>query len=104
MNYKRNRIILLIVLFGILAFIFGVIFLHPNASKARNNVENSKRIIIGMNKAEVLKIMGTPDAKRLSFENSIDSMYYYEPPFAASEGIYIQFDNREIVNKIFPYE
>ena len=104
MNYKRNRIIVLIILLAILAFFFGIIFLHPKAFKARNNVENSKKIIVGMKKAEVLKIMGVPDAKRLSFESSIDSMYYYEPPFAASEGIYIQFDSVEKVNKIFPFE
>lgn len=104
MNYKRNRIIVLIVLLGILAFFIGIIFLHPKEIKARSNVENSKKIIVGMMKEEVLKIMGVPDAKQLSFENSIDSMYYYIPPFAASEGIYIQFDSIARVNKIFLYE
>lgn len=104
MNYKRNRIIILIVLLGILVIFLGFIFLHPKEYKARNNVENSKKIIVGMKKTEVIKIMGMPDAKQLSFENLFDSMYYYKTPFAASEGIYIQFDNLEKVNKIFPFE
>lgn len=97
----RNKIALIILL--VLSF-FVFIYVYLKESKARNNVINSERIAVGMNKAEVLEIMGSPDAKQLSFENAIDSMYYYEPPFAASEGIYIQFDNKGIINKIYPYE
>ena len=51
-----------------------------------------------MSKHEVIQIMGKPDNKRISFFNSVDTMYCYQPPFAASSGIYIQFDYR--TNKV----
>jgi len=58
-----------------------------------------------MTKKEVLKIMGTPDSKQLSYFNSVDTMYYYEPPVGASSGIHIQFsDSNGVVNHIIPYE
>jgi len=80
------------------------VFFRPFAFKAKKNVENVKNVKIGMDKNEVLKIMRTPDNRRISFLNLIDSMYYYEPPFGASEGIYIQFDSSNVVNKIVDYE
>jgi len=104
MNYKRNRIILLFSIIGIMIIISIYIFFSPSAFKARKNVENVKNVEIGMGKNDVLEIMGTPDNRRISFLNSIDSMYYYEPPFGASEGIYIQFDSSNTVNKIVDYE
>jgi len=49
--------------------------------------------------------MGIPDGKQLSYFNSVDTMYYYEPPFGASSGIHIQFsDSSGVVNHIIPYE
>jgi len=49
--------------------------------------------------------MGVPDSKQLSYFNNVDTMYYYEPPFGVSSGIYIQFsDSSGIVNHIIPYE
>ena len=104
MNYKRNSRVLLLSLLGTL-FIFSIyVFFSPTVFNAKKNVENVKNAKIGMDKNEVLKIMGTPDNRRISFLNSIDSMYYYEPPFGASEGIYIQFDSSNVVNKIVDYE
>lgn len=104
MNYKRNRRILLFSLISIIALLCFYIFQTPSAHKARKNVENVKKIKIGMKKEDVLTIMGEPDNRRISFLNSIDSMYYFEPPFGASEGIYIQFDSNNAVNKIIDYE
>ena len=57
-----------------------------------------------MSKSNVINLMGLPDGRRLSFLNLIDSMYYYEPPFGASEGIYVQFDENQTVNQVVDYE
>lgn len=57
-----------------------------------------------MGKIDVIRIMGIPNNKRVSFLNNTDSMYYYEPPFGASEGIYVQFDSIGIVNRIVDFE
>lgn len=73
-------------------------------SKSKKNVENLKQVSIGMSKEIVVDIMGIPDKRRASFLNPIDSMYYYEPPFGASDGIYIQFDSDDSVNEIIGYE
>ena len=92
------------MLLGIVGLLCVYIFLTPTAFKAKKNVENVKKIEIGMTKESVLEIMGIPDNARKSFLNPVDSMYYYEPPFGASEGIYIQFNTTNTVNKIVDYE
>jgi len=105
MSYKRNvRIVFTIVITIIFVFIALTRF-TPNARKAKQNVLNSKKIEIGMTKENVLEIMGAPDSKKFSFFNDVDTMYYYEPPFGASSGIFIQFDDSNgVVNRIIPYE
>ncbi len=100
MSYRRNRKIILFVLIGLVGMFFVLTLLTPSAFKARKNVKNVKAIEIGMSKEAVIEIMGKPKNKRLSFLNSIDSMYYYEPPFGSSEGIHIQFDSIGIVTKV----
>lgn len=105
MNYKRNRRILLIIIVAIVFVFIVLVRFTPNANEAKQNVLNSEQIIISMSKKEVLKIMGIPDSKQLSYFNNVDTMYYYEPPFGASSGIYIQFsDSSGVVNHIIPYE
>jgi len=105
MNYKRNRRIVLFVLIAIVFIFVALIRFTPSANKAKQNVLNSEKIEVDMTKEEVLQIMGKPDSKQLSFFNNVDTMYYYEPPFGASSGIYIQFsDSGGIVNQIIPYE
>lgn len=105
MNYKRNRRILLIVIAAIVLVFIILVRFTPNANKAKQNVLNSEKITIGMTKKEVLEIMGVPDSKQLSYFNNVDTAYYYEPPFGASSGIYIQFsDSSGVVNHIIPYE
>ena len=74
------------------------------AFKKRKNVINLKRIEINMTKENVIKIMGKPDFSILSFLNDVDSMYCYEPPFAAADGIYIQFNKKNEVNGIIGVE
>ena len=77
----------------------------PSARKAKQNVINSLKIEIGMSKHEVIQTMGKPDNKRISYFNSTDTMYYYQPPFAAASGIYIQFDfNTNKVNRVIRNE
>ena len=105
MNYKKNQKLLLVIVIAIIVISGFSVFFKPSVNKTRQNVINSEKIKIGMTKIEVIKIMGKPDDKRMSFFGSKDTMYYYEPPFAASEGIYIQFeDSSKKVNHIIPYE
>lgn len=101
MNYHRNRRIILASLIIIIALFILYIYVSPRALKARKNVARLEKVEIGMTKKEVIDILGIPDNKRLSFLNSTDSMFYYEPPFAASEGIYIQFDSINTVKKLY---
>ncbi len=105
MNYKRRRRILLIIIIAIVFVFIALVRFTPNASKAKQNVLNSEKIVIGMVKNDVLKIMGVPDSKQLSYFNNVDTMYYYKPPFGDSSGIYIQFsDSSGAVNRIIAYE
>lgn len=61
------RKIVLISLTGLFLMSCFYIFSTPEAFKARGNVKNMKRIRIGMDNNEVLKIMGKPDGKRYLF-------------------------------------
>ena len=103
MNIKKIIIFLSIILL-IIGTTYSFLHYTPSARKAKQNVTNSLKIEVGMSKQEVIQIMGNPDDKQISYHNSVDTMYYYEPPFAASEGIYIQFDfSTGKVNKILLY-
>ena len=101
-TYKNHIIKRLILTILILFILFiGIQFLFKLSKierKAKENVANSLKIEIGMPKQEAINIMGEPDNKRISFHNEVDSLYYYEPPFGASSGIYIQFDSK--TNKV----
>lgn len=96
--------VLLFLFLMLIACLFFYFFYSPSSLKAKRNVEKIKQVYVGMEKSDMLRIMGIPDNKRLSFLNNTDSMYYYEPPFGASEGIYVQFDSIGIVNKIVDYK
>jgi len=104
-NYKKLFIIFFLVIITIIGIPYLLLYQTPWARKVRQNVSNSLKIEIGMSKQEAIQIMGEPDDKRISSYispcNKVDSMYYYEPPFGASDGIYIQFDsNTSKVNGI----
>ncbi len=105
MNYKQDRKIIFIIILALIIVLIVLIRFTPNAIKAKQNVLNSEKITIGMTKNEVLNIMGDADSKHLSYFNNIDTMYYYEPPFGASSGIYIQFsDSTGVVSHIIPFK
>ena len=93
----------LIIAVGALLVVFFAdqvyLFVQKEIS-ARENRKNIENVEFGMNKKNVLLIMGAPDQVRLSFLNQKDSMYFYFPPFGSSEGIYIQFDSGGKVNKV----
>jgi len=98
---SNKKIIFLIIIILIIGITYLFLYHTPSARKAKQNVVNSLKIEVGMSKHEVIQIMGKPDNKRFSFFNSVDTMYCYQPPVAASSGIYIQFDyGTNKVNKI----
>ena len=84
------------------AFLLFQYMLHwsPRAIKSWQNVENSERVTVGMDKSHVVEIMGPPD-NSASFKNdAISIIYYYEPPFLASDGIYFMIDvNGKVVKE-----
>ncbi len=92
--------IFLIIIILIIGITYLFLYHTPSARKAKQNVINSLTIEIGMSKHVVIQIMGKPDDKRISYFNTVDTMYCYKPPFASSEGIYIQFDFSTIVASI----
>lgn len=82
-----------ILLLFIIAFIMSIIiyfgFFQFNATQ---NVINSKKIQVDFSKDEMLIIMGEPDSKYFTPLEIGKEVYYYEPPFGASEGIDIYVD------------
>ncbi|MBR2345438.1 MAG: DUF3192 domain-containing protein [Lentisphaeria bacterium] len=62
---------------GVILLLSGCAAINPY-KKAEINVENSKRLRVGMTKAQVLEIMGEPE-KDESF-NRPDLWYYYFAP------------------------
>ena len=106
MNNNRKRFF---ILTSIIILLIGISYLYFNCStqerKAKKNVTNSLKIEIGMSKHEVIQIMGEPDDRIISYFNKVDTMYYYEPPLGASNGIYIHFDfSTDKVNRIVLWE
>lgn len=85
-------------------FILALVWWIPKVYQTRKNVQNSKELTLGMDKVEVLHIMGTPDRRRISYFNKSDSLYFYQPPFGASSGIEIIFNSEGKVKQILPYE
>jgi hypothetical protein len=45
--------------------------------------------------------MGQPNSKYIARSIDGDSIYYYRPPFAASSGIEVEFDNHGNVSNIY---
>lgn len=84
--------------------LLSIFLLAPKVYRAQKNVQNSREIKLGMEKEEVLNIMGEPDRRRISYFNEVDSLYFYQPPFGASSGIEIIFGSDEKVNKVLYYE
>lgn len=101
MQMKIMKRILIFISLGIL---LSILMLAPRVYRTQKNVQNSKEIKLGMEKEEVLSIMGEPDSRRISYFDEVDSLYFYQPPFGASSGIEIIFGSDEKVNKVMYYE
>lgn len=89
--------LLMIISLGLMILL--IVYL-PKIHRSNKNVKNSKKIELGMNKSEVIRIMGLPDSKGISYFDQSDSLYFYQPPFAASTGIEIIFGSVEKVKEI----
>ena len=92
--------IIILVLFVFLLVFFYLIRLSPSAIRAWENAKNSKLVKLGMEKNEVIKIMGNPDEKKGHGFNNLDSSYHYLPPFASSGPIIINLDSISKVSGI----
>ena len=98
---KAYKFIIISILVLVFLFVF-YIFLSPRAFKARRNVSNTKNIQIGMNRETMLEFMGALNNTYPSYYDNNDTIYFYEPPFMASDGIEIYIgDNR--IKRIVPY-
>jgi outer membrane protein assembly factor BamE (lipoprotein component of BamABCDE complex) len=93
-----------ILLFISLGILLCILMIAPKVYRTLKNVQNSKEIKLGMEKEEVLNIMGEPDSRRISYFDEFDSLYFYQPPFGASSGIEIIFGSDKKVNKVLYYE
>ncbi|MFT6828997.1 MAG: outer membrane protein assembly factor BamE (lipoprotein component of BamABCDE complex) [Arcticibacterium sp.] len=103
-KFVRTFIALLILVFLVFQYIVNW---SPRAHHAQQNAENAKLLIKGMSKMEVLEIMGSPDKRRYSWNqnaSSMDSNYFYYPPYAASDGVYVYFDSSGFVSSIIEFE
>lgn len=65
---------------------------------------NSERLEIGMDSLQVKNIMGEPDMRGNYGSATNISSYYYQPPYLASDGIYIHFDSLGRVKSIVYFE
>lgn len=90
--------------FIIFSIIAVLIYFGYKQFLAYKNVKNSKEINIGIPKEEMLKIMGEPKAIHKAYLDSTQIIYFYEPPFAASEGIDIYIDSTNRVSRITYFE
>lgn len=89
---KLSYIIVVIILSCTILFIFQIHF-SKRAIQARKNEKNIELIKLGMNKFDVINIMGNPNKIEADFKNENIKVYYYEPTFGSSDGIYIYLEN-----------
>jgi hypothetical protein len=97
----KNMRMPIIIITPVIVFIVG--FYSVLNNKYRKNVANSEKIKIGMSSEEVLEIMGPPKKVLRSYFADSDSLYFYQPPLMASNGIEIFFC-RGRVNRVSNYE
>lgn len=82
-----------------------LLILNPAIKQGQTNVENSKSLVLGMSKEEVLKVMGPPDSiSEETTQEGATETYYYQPPPFSSDGIFVEFDQHEQATKIVYYE
>ena len=96
------------VLIGIIILTMIVLMIFFNyrhkAERWHRNVENSEKVKLGMFSNEVIEIMGNPDEIYPMYGDENINIYFYQPPFGASDGIEFYFDTTSQVVKIIPYE
>ena len=81
-----------------------MLYWSPGAKRSWANVENLKLVELGMKSSKVLQIMGRPDEILIASDESEKEIYYYSPPFMASDGIFIEMSHNETVDRIIGYE
>jgi outer membrane protein assembly factor BamE (lipoprotein component of BamABCDE complex) len=94
-----------LIIFGFLVLSYLIVLYNihwsKHAMKKKQNLENAKKINIGMSNYEVLKIMGKPNF----IANHKNYFYYsYELQDESSHGCQINFDSTSKVRAIyFPF-
>ncbi len=98
---KRRIIAYTLILF---VLVFLIFLYHMKYSRraihARENEKNIEIVKIGISKYEMLQIMGSPDDISNHPVDPKVKIYYYEPSFGSSDGIYIYLENDLQVTKI----
>jgi hypothetical protein len=92
---------LMLVITAVIIFVARYFFYLNNMYW--ENVRNSENIRIGMSTQEVIEIMGLPEEVLKSYVADSDSLYFYQPPIMASDGIQIFFYKGR-VNRVVNYE
>ncbi len=97
------------IFIGVLVSLLVLVFFYftewsAAARKSKQNVTNSEKLEIGMDSLQVKSIMGEPDARNEYDSESNVPSFYYQPPYLASDGIYIHFDSLGIVKRIVYFE
>jgi len=97
------------VFIGVLVSLMVLVFFYftewsVNARKSKENVVNSEKLKIGMDTLQVKEIMGEPDARSNYVTGNDIPLFYYQPPFLASDGIFIHFDSLGHVKRITYFE
>lgn len=102
----RKILYLILIIIAVIFVCWNYLFKwSPESQNARKNVENSKLLITGMTKHEVLNIMGQPNDSTISKKNPGLTIYYYSPPIMASDGIYLYVNSENNkLERILLYE
>lgn len=91
---------LLWVLLGIFYLSIGC---NGSSDAIENNIQNAKKLNLGMTLDDALKIMGEPHIikEHANYKGIFD--YYYESPFGASDWIYFSIDSTQKVIQVTPF-
>jgi outer membrane protein assembly factor BamE (lipoprotein component of BamABCDE complex) len=104
LNLQTN--FLRVIKFKFLLFSFTIIFLAiacSNASQIEQNIQNAKKLKVGMALDEALQIMGKPHIikEHANYKGVYD--YFYESPFGASDWIYFEVDSTQKLIQVTTY-
>jgi hypothetical protein len=88
----------------LLKILFGIFYLsigcNGSSDTIEKNIQNAKKLKLGMALDDALKIMGEPHIikEHANYKGIFD--YYYESPFGASDWIYFSIDSTQKVTQI----